>query len=149
MKKLFQQIGSVFQTHGRDASQGTDLPSSSNRMWMEQDLWNQAATTTDAASPAPVRQTRRATEFDFSATEIVRPSARRATTVRATTVGGEAYALRQRTARAVNIARFMEVNRTIESERGAVYRVIQKVKGVSADYDLWKGPTRQVTFLLG
>lgn len=148
MKKLFRQIGSVFQTQGRDAGHEPDLPSSSNRMWMEQDLWSQVAATDAAMDAGPVRQTRRATEFDFSATEIVRQPARRTTTVRATAVG-EAYALRQRAARAVNIARFMEVNRTIESDRGAVYRVIQKVKGVSADYDLWKGPTRQVTFLLG
>lgn len=148
MNRILRQIGSAFHTGSSDSSDEAGLPSQSNRMWMEQDLWSHQAAETVAPPPAAPAQNTRTTNFDYSVTEIIRTREQRTAAMR-THGGTEAYAERRRTHRAENIARLMEVNQTVKRDRGAVYRVIQKIRGVSADYDLWKGPTRQVTFLLG
>jgi hypothetical protein len=148
MKRILRQIGSALHPGSSAPHDEAGFPAQANRMWMEQDLWNHQAADTALPAPPAHAQNVRTTNFDYSVTEIVRTRERQAAASR-TQAGTEAYAERRRTHRAENIARLMEVNQTVKRDRGAVYRVIQKIRGVSADYDLWKGPTRQVTFLLG
>lgn len=146
MNKLLQRINATFQVVEDGSGDVSDFPSRDNRMWNEQgELWNQGASKV-AAPTAPARSPAKA--FDFSATEIVRTRVKRSVAVR-TQSGTEAYAERRRSLNAENIARFMQVNHTVQGGSGFAYRVIQAVRGVSADYDLWKGPTKQVTFFLG
>lgn len=123
---------------------------SGHRAWIEQgDLWrDQASAKPEATATAEGGQPSLPT-FDFSASEIVRPRPTHATVVARTRPGSVAYAERRRGLHADNIARFLEVNRSVQGGRGLAYRVVQSIRGVSADYNLWKGSTSQVTFLLG
>ena len=115
--------------------------------WVEGELWReerQQPTATPVVTPrqAPM-------DFDFSKTEIVRPMRTpRHSGAKKTPVVQQAAAKR-RGDRTAGIGRFMQVNRTIDIGRGNDYRVVQSPRQVSADYDLWKGPTGIVTFFLG
>ncbi len=131
------------------ASSQRDLMSG-RRAWVEQgDLWRDQgsakpeviATAESERSPLPT--------FDFSASEIVRTRPTHTTVIARTRPGGVAYAERRRGLHADNIARFLEVNQSVQGGRGLAYRVVQSIRGVSADYNLWKGSTSRVTFLLG
>lgn len=148
MKKLFQHMGAAFGAEDHERAGASDFPSHPGRVWVEQDLWRQAAAS-PAGRSAPVAQRPQpaAKAFDFTETDIVRAPVRPADARR--TAGPQVYTQRNRDAHSDRITRFMEINRTVQGGRGFAYRVIQKMRGVSADYDLWKGPTRQVTFLLG
>ena len=147
MKKLFERISATFVTD--EVSEGMDFPSGADRVWMDGqgELWNQRTSQAVVpAAPDVARLPPRQIAVDDS--EIIRALPKRADAgflrQRQT-----AFSEHQRVRRVQNIARFLEVNNTLESERGFVYRVIQAARDVSADYDLWKGPRKQVTFLLG
>jgi hypothetical protein len=148
MKRILQHINAAFHPSENGRDEVSDLPARSSRSWIEQgDLWNQKNPKT-AAAPLTREAARATKDFDFSATEIVRSRQPRPAASR-TQAGVVAYAERRRGLHAQNIGRFLEVNQTVQGNHGFAYRVIQAVRGASADYDLWKGPTKQVTFLLG
>jgi hypothetical protein len=147
MKKLLERISTTLGSDGgRNAA---EFPSRSNRVWNDQgELWNSGAS--KMVAPARTEPRTPAKAFDFSETEIVRKFPPQSDAAVANTPARRtAYGDQLRGARAQNIARFLEVNRTVQSGHGFAYRVIQAVRGASADYDLWKGPTKTVTFLLG
>jgi hypothetical protein len=141
MKQLLQRIGSVFHGEEENLDAGT-FPARRSRVWVEQgDLWGETR-----QAPAPEAKAKAAPRFDFSETEIVRPPPA-ATHVRS---GGTVHAGHRHGTGAEKIARFLEVNQTVKGGRDSfAYRVVQSIRGASADYDLWKGPTSHVTFLLG
>jgi hypothetical protein len=117
-----------------------------NRRWTEQgELWNGKA-----SKPQPVSEPR--VEFDFTSTEIVRVTRAAVPTppAKKTQAGLMRGGVQKGDLKPEAISRFFEVNQTVRRDRGFAYRVIHAARScVSADYDLWKGPTRQVTFLLG
>jgi hypothetical protein len=146
MSKLLERIANVLKL-GEVAEQSDVLPPR-NRRWSEQgELWGGRSM---AAESAKVQTA----DFDFSSTEIVRVARPQAMHAKKTQHGVSVtigMTLPKMTAKRVEpISRFFTVNHTVQGDRGSSYRVIQAARqGVSADYDLWKGPTRQVTFLLG
>ncbi len=147
MKRLLERISTSLGSDDRQDE--NDFPSRSDRMWTEQgELWNARAAKAIPATAAGPRVP--AVSFDFSETEIVRAPRKNSDAVAVRTEARKAvFAEQQRGRRVQNIARFLEVNQTVQGGHGFAYRLIQAVRGVSADYDLWKGPTKRVTFLLG
>jgi hypothetical protein len=147
MKQILERISASLGADDRHDAK--DFPSRSGRLWNEQgEHWNSKASSPMRAGAE--EPTVPPAVFDFSQTEIVRNPRRNLDTVAVRTDARKAvFAEQQRGQRAQNIARFLEVNNTVQGGHGFAYRVIQAVRGVSADYDLWKGPTKRVTFLLG
>ena len=129
------------------AARSTDESLQAGSAWVEGDLWRNAGTGRQTGAPGVSQP--RAGDFDFSQTEIVRSiRTPRHTGVKQVRPVASVSAKR-RGDRVAGIGRFMQVNRTIEGGRGSDYRVVQSPRHVSADYDLWKGPTSVVTFFLG
>lgn len=129
------------------SARSTEESLQGGRSWVDGELWREDRADADGASSVASRQP--AMDFDFSKTEIVR-------TVRTPRHSGvkkpqavEQVSLKRRGDRTAGIGRFMQVNRTIDIGRGNDYRVVQSPRQVSADYDLWKGPSGIVTFFLG
>ena len=148
MKKLMERIGATLATD--DGQDTAGFPSRTNRAWNEQgDLFSRV--TRQPAAPATAEARAPTKIYDFSESEFVRKLPKKESdAVAARSQARKAvYAEKLRGVRAQNIARFLEVNQAVQSRGGFAYRIIQAVRGVSADYDLWKGPTKQVTFLLG
>lgn len=145
MSKLLEKIADVLKLG--EVAERRDMLVSRNRRWSEQcELSYESAQERSKAQPM---------DFDFNSTEIVR--APRATTVlskktqHGMTVTVGTTLPRTADVRSAPISRFFSVNHTVQGLRGSTYEVRRAASRqmVSADYDLWKGPTRQVTFLLG
>ena len=145
MKKIIRQISEVFSV-ADDDSGSSSLSAGLSRNWIEGDLWSHANA---RPASAPARSTSLPREFDFSATEIIRPQKPHPAAARTQAGNTAIHSARRAVIKVQHIARFLEVNQTVKGENGFAYRIIQAIRGPSASYDLWKGPTRHVTFLLG
>lgn len=144
MSKFLDRLSKAFKLG--EHTEPVDALARGNRRWTEQgELWG-------AKSPRQQPATEPRVEFDFSSTEIVRVARAAIPTppAKTTQAGLKRGGVQKGELRTEAISRFLEVNQTVRCDRGFAYRVIHAARScVSADYDLWKGPTRQVTFLLG
>lgn len=145
MSKLLERIATMLKL-GEVDEQSADVLPRGNRRWCEQaELFGNGSAQNVKTSVQ---------DFDFSATEIVRvprpPVLLAKKTQHGMTVTVGTTVEKQSARNAAPISRLFSVNHAVQGDRGFGYRVVRAARaGVSADYDLWKGPTRQVTFLLG
>lgn len=129
------------------APRNTDEAIPGRRAWVEQgELWQRE----QSSAPEGASTGRRpaSLDFDFSKTEIVRLARPKHSGAKSLRIEERAVENR-RGSRTANIGRFMQVNRTLQAGRGNDYEVVRSPRHVSADYDLWKGPSGVVTFFLG